>query len=102
MKSHKCPKNDPAIYIQNEFEKCQKMKLLNERALLNGFNPVKRTNSQVCLKIISFGLLAFAWLLIECKMALKSFDIEIANKNPENPNVKLHAMYRSGNFTIHS
>lgn len=57
----------------------------------------------ICLKIIFAGaLLAFARILIACTEISMSFATVMANKNPENPNVKLHAMYLSENIAIGS
>lgn len=68
-------------------------------ALLNGFKPVKRIRSPNCLIIADGSSLAFTRILIECIMALMSFVIVSANKNPEDPNVKLHAIYLNSNVT---
>lgn len=47
-------------------------------------------------------LLAITRISIERNEVLMSLAIDMANKNPENPNDKLHAMYRSGNIAIGS
>lgn len=60
--------------------------------LTDGFRAVKWISLHICLQIIFDGvLLAFTRTSIKLNVFLMSFDIDKANKNPENAIDKLEA-----------